>query len=490
MLPSCTICKKRKKKCDFNLPSCKHCESMGTHCEYFDEGLGNNVPREYLKNLNDNIILLKSEIEKFKKKIEKRTSNKNFSTFTKDKLYETVKNGTFIEGKNSALQYYGPCSLISMVYMSSMMLGLKESSFEQISVLEYKSIPSVKISFDYSIITTDHSKILITNYLNNIYPHFSLLPETFFHFDLMVKNYPEEKQLYIFLIMLVSSAHLMRKRSDFIAIKIMLQQKIMEKMKTKLNNEDGDSLLILLFYTLYELLDPEIGTSVWRTLTLACDVAERLQLKNLDDNKPLPGVMARHIPKCNFLKVLTYLDTEVMISIGKLPLIDLSTTQLTFVDNNLVNHPEFFKILYEDTSCCDILKLLQYPKFFNITDSELWLIASPLLCHKCKDCQINYDVIVLEILNSSFNTISNCSNSNRKGILLYWTALSKISVALINLVIIKRFYSSSYIGIIEEKAILNKIYLGKELISEISSQWYYANTVKYFIESITDILFT
>ncbi|OXT14379.1 hypothetical protein B9K06_25970, partial [Bacillus sp. OG2] len=124
--------------------------------------------------------------------------------------------------------------------------------------------------------------------LNNIYPYFPLLSESFFHFDLMVKNYPDSKQMYIILILLVSSAQIMRKRWDFITIKVMLQQKVVEMMKTKLGNEDGDTLLILLFYALYELLDPEVGVSVWKTLSLACDIAERLQLKNYDDTIPLP----------------------------------------------------------------------------------------------------------------------------------------------------------------------------------------------------------
>lgn len=491
MLPSCIICKKRKKKCDFNLPSCKHCESMGTQCEYYDEGLDNNVPREYLKSLNDNIIALKSEIDKYKKKINKRTSQNGFTADKKNRLYEIIKNGTLLEGENSELHYFGPCSLVSMIYMSSMMLDLRITSLEPLSILDYKSIPSVKMTFDYGMITSDHSKVLITNYLTNIYPHYPLLSESFFHFDLMVKNYPERKQLFVLQILLISSAQIMRKRLDFVPIKVMLQQKVLDLMKTKLSREDGDTLLSFLLYALYESFDPETGKSVWKTLSFACAIAERLQLKNLDNTIPLPGVIASTIPRSQFLKVLVYLDSEMSLCLGNSPSISLSKNQILSLEDaslksyflRIFEKVEFYNTLYANSSGCDIVKLLESPNATTLSDPNIWILASPLLSHRCSDCDVYFSSMVMNILNASIAIIEDYDTRiSGGGITLYWVALSKISTAVLNLIILRKLHPSSYFGIVENSVSLDNIVLGQRLVSQISSQWYSANAIKSFID--------
>lgn len=491
MLPSCILCKKRKKRCDFNLPNCKHCETMGTPCEYYDEGLGNNVPREYLKSLDDSISNLKNEIQKYKMKIEKRTTQNDFMLTSENKLYNTVKNGTFIEGSDSVLHYFGPCSLVSMTYMSSMMLNLKRDLLENLITLDYSVIPQVKIPFDYSMITSDHSKILISNYLANIYPVFPLLSDSFFHFDLMIKNYPETKQLFILLILLISSAHIMRKRSDFVVIKIMLQQKVLDLMKIKLTQEDGDSLLSLILYAIYELFDPEVGKSVWKTLSLACDIAERLQVKNLNTEVPLPGTISKDIPRSNFLKILVSLDTRVSLCLGKPPHIALSKNQVLIIQDdamreyflNLFVKTDLFYYVYSNTSGCDISHVFDYSRTFGINDPHLWLMLSPMLSHRCSKCDLYFDLMVIEILSSSLQIIDNYLNVMKpSGIHFYWFAITDISIALINLLIIKSLYHESYLGMVQDEQISKGISQGQKLITQISSQWYYANYIKSFIE--------
>lgn len=491
MLPSCIICKKRKKKCDFNLPSCKHCESMGTQCEYYDEGLDNNVPREYLKSLNDNVIALRNEIEKYRKKINKRTSQNGYTVDKKNRLYEVIKNGTLLEGTNSELHYFGPCSLVSMIYMSSMMLDLRITSLDRVSILDYKSIPPVKMTFDYGMITSDHSKVLITNYLTNIYPSYPLLSESFFHFDLMVKNYPDKKQLFILLILLISSAQIMRKRTDFVPIKVMLQQKVLEIMKTKLSHEDGDSLLAFLLYALYESFDPETGKSMWKTLSSACAIAERLQLKNLDNTKPLPGLIACTIPRSQFLKVLVFLDSEMSLCLGNSPSISLSKNQiLNLKDLSLQSYflqifekVQFYNTLYANSSGCDIVRLFESPMLTTQNDPNIWILASPLLSHNCTSCEAYFSTVVMNILNASIAIIGDYDlRIKGTGITLYWVALSKISTAVLNLILIKKLYYSNYFGLLEKSTVVDNIILGQRLVSQISSQWYSANSIKSFID--------
>lgn len=466
---------------------------MGTYCEYYDEGLGNNVPREYLKSLSDNVNLLKSEIDKYKKKIDKRTSQQTFSVDNKTRLYETVKNGTFLEGLDSVLHYFGPCSLPSVIYMTSTLLQNEIPPLETVSVLEYKSIPQTKILFDYGMISSDHSRALISNYLLEIYPKFPLLSESFFHSNLMVKNYPESKQIFILLVLLISSANMMRKRMDFVPIKMMLQQKVVELMKVKLGSEDGDSLLCLLLYAIYELLDPEVGKSVWKTVALACAMGDRLQLNNLDIDVPLPGTISRSLPRVNFLKVLVFLDSEISLCLGKPPLISLSKTQISNLQDEelqkyflkIAEKTDFFSTLNSNSSDCDINTIFNLTNIRTQTDSNLWLLASMLLSHKCERCDLYFDSAVLNILSTSINTISEYENTLRGNRpTLFWISLSNVSIATLNLVIIKRLYYSSYYGIVQDKTILDHIQVGRQLIVRLSSQWYYANTVRSFIDLV------
>ena len=504
MLPSCILCKKRKKRCDFNLPSCKHCKSMGTQCEYFDEGLGNNVPREYLKSLNDNIILLKSEIDKYKKKINKRTNNeenreelvKSTSNNTSD-LYDMTKNGTFLEGSDNELHYFGPCSIPSMVYMSSMMIKLNSNKLNRFNILEFRSLPNLKIQFDYSLITSEHTKILISNYLTEIYPNFPLLSENFFHFDLMVKNYPEWKQLFIFLILLISASHLMRKKSDFTIIKLMLQQKVNELMKSKISNEDGDELLCLILYSIYQLLDPEMGKTVWKTISLACDIAEKLKLKDINNNYySLNGKVAKNVSKKQILKCLAILDSEVSLLLGRPPQLNLEKNQILNIENDdvLVNElliiydkTEFFNVLYSNSSNCGVLTLFQSLKYHSNKNVKIWLLSSPLLSHKCNDCNLYYDSAVINILSSSLKYIEDYNNqSKNSGVILYWIELSHITISLINLILISKFYSSSYQGIVSDKTIDKHLVIGRNILSKLCSHWYYANTIKAYIDLLIE----
>ena len=493
MLPSCALCKKRKKKCDFNLPSCKNCESTGTQCEHFDEGLGNYVPREYIKSLSDNIVHLKYEIEKYKKKIDKRSLQTEGSPRSDSNLYDTIKNGIFIEGSDSELHYFGPCSVVAVTYMTTMLLKLNTTTFERVVMMDFKSMPAIHIPFDLNMITSEHTKILISNYLTEVYPVYPLLSESFFHFDLMVKNYPPSKQVFIFLTLLVSSAHLMRKRSDFVPIKIMLQHKVLELMKSRASCEDCDYLVCLILYAVYQLLDPENGESIRRTISLACDLAQRIHLVDYSRNDEIPGSITKDISKNAILKILLTLDSEVSIVLGKLPLLTMINQKISNIEEeqggNLLRAScekyEFYILIYSNSSNCKVCKIFQFQRYKYSKDYNLWLLASPLLSHRCNDCNLCYDSFVLNIMNASMSTISKFDASLKgTGIIHYWIALSKVAVSIMNLVLIRRIHSSCYSGFVTNDSVCEHILLGKQLISQISAQWYCASPVREFIDQL------
>ncbi|KAF9633311.1 putative c6 zinc finger domain containing protein [Lasiodiplodia theobromae] len=61
-LQTCKRCRKRRIKCDLQLPSCSSCRLADTECLFFDDSLGHEVPRSYLHALNVKVEELEAEI--------------------------------------------------------------------------------------------------------------------------------------------------------------------------------------------------------------------------------------------------------------------------------------------------------------------------------------------------------------------------------------------------------------------------------------------
>ncbi|KAL1618813.1 hypothetical protein SLS56_010372 [Neofusicoccum ribis] len=65
-LQTCKRCRKRRIKCDLQLPSCSSCQLADTECLFFDDSLGHEVPRSYLHALNVKVEELEAEIRSLK----------------------------------------------------------------------------------------------------------------------------------------------------------------------------------------------------------------------------------------------------------------------------------------------------------------------------------------------------------------------------------------------------------------------------------------
>ncbi|KAL1640006.1 hypothetical protein SLS58_007432 [Diplodia intermedia] len=61
-LQTCKRCRKRRIKCDLQLPSCSSCQLADAECLFFDDSLGHEVPRSYLHALNVKVEELEAEI--------------------------------------------------------------------------------------------------------------------------------------------------------------------------------------------------------------------------------------------------------------------------------------------------------------------------------------------------------------------------------------------------------------------------------------------
>jgi hypothetical protein len=62
-LPSCTNCRKRRKRCDRLLPSCLQCEKSGQECKFYDSVLLQDTPRPYVFALKKRFDSLRTCLE-------------------------------------------------------------------------------------------------------------------------------------------------------------------------------------------------------------------------------------------------------------------------------------------------------------------------------------------------------------------------------------------------------------------------------------------
>ncbi|KAK7520341.1 hypothetical protein IWZ03DRAFT_405010, partial [Phyllosticta citriasiana] len=65
-LQTCKRCRKRRIKCDLQLPACTSCQLVDLECLYYDDSLGHDVPRSYLHALSKKIESLESTINAIK----------------------------------------------------------------------------------------------------------------------------------------------------------------------------------------------------------------------------------------------------------------------------------------------------------------------------------------------------------------------------------------------------------------------------------------
>ncbi|KAK7632574.1 hypothetical protein IWX48DRAFT_638572 [Phyllosticta citricarpa] len=65
-LQTCKRCRKRRIKCDLQLPACTSCQLVDLECLYYDDSLGHDVPRSYLHALSKKVESLESTINAIK----------------------------------------------------------------------------------------------------------------------------------------------------------------------------------------------------------------------------------------------------------------------------------------------------------------------------------------------------------------------------------------------------------------------------------------
>lgn len=487
MLPSCNACKRRKKRCDFELPTCKNCAALGVVCEYYDENLHRDIPRSLIKDLDDSIHQLKSEITKYERKIKKRTAKQNRTDDDNGDNGQDQSVGTFIVGPGSSVCYFGPGSAVSMVTIASKMLGLKSNALKSIKSCDI--LPQVTVPLDYTILDKDHTRVLIDNYLTSIYPVYPLLGKDLFHENLSLKSYPRYEQIFARLALLLSAAHLMRRRLDFVPIKIMLQQRVVHSLRSSMNIEDGDSLLAIIYYAIYELLDPEVGGSAGKALSLATAIAEKLNLTNLKNVSQLRGSICKRIPPQRLLTVLLNLDTSVSFSFGKpssivLDVADVKNFAAPEYQNDMLcccyQQQLFTRIYAVDIECPIQCAISAFSDLKSLPDQS-WIIASQLVSHECPHCKSTKDIFLSQILTTSKAILADYKLQIRDyNPLEYPTAVSNIANATLAMILLTNFFP--HLGGAAPLELRDHISSGRHLLQRLASQWYYANTLSSYVD--------
>lgn len=62
-LPICSHCKRRRTKCDMDLPACRNCTKTRRDCCYWDNALGQEVSRRHIHALHQHVESLLTEVE-------------------------------------------------------------------------------------------------------------------------------------------------------------------------------------------------------------------------------------------------------------------------------------------------------------------------------------------------------------------------------------------------------------------------------------------
>ncbi|KAH3663403.1 hypothetical protein OGAPHI_005393 [Ogataea philodendri] len=491
---SCSVCRKRKKKCDFNLPSCKNCEALGTVCLFYDEGLGKTVSRRYLKSLDDRVKELKHEIKIYESKILQRKvqdSETSHDSRLNDTVKTPLKSGCFVEGKSDTY-YFGPGSIVSLIYSAAKLLNLDYDPNRFQYTIGDISLPQLKVPFDLMNISSDHIRLLIENYLSSIYPSFPLLSENFFHFEVTIRNYPAYEQLFVLLIFLISATNLMRKQSDFVYIKIMLHQKVIELMKVKVAEADGDTLLALVYYSIYESMDPESNPPLWKTLSLACGLAEKLRLSDFCCKIPLTGKVCDQISRISLFKTLYQLEINVSMCLGRPPAIYLSRNQILNLEIDdtesrlrlleLTSRIDLFRKVYGKDARCPLNVVKPIVQDYQHEDLHCISFWS-LLQHGCTDCVIY--LLDSNAMKASINLINETNKKMKSSMpVCFWVETFNITVSLLSIAVVLKFRPEALEDKVLECHIMDALHLGRKLLVEYATLWNSAQPWLSFTELV------
>ncbi|KIW63092.1 hypothetical protein PV04_09969 [Phialophora macrospora] len=283
-LPTCTRCRKTKKKCDRGLPGCAPCVAAGVDCSFTDPSSSRVVTRKYVSRLHDRC----QELEK------------NLQTLQRSATVEAdVDTGFDIDPQltplyvttGSSIVYLGPGNAASLGTFFSTNLsshtwetraagkGSGHQRLRDTSGVREEGLGSniIEQSLIWDLIRSHFLPVV-----NRLCP---VIDPQQLKLDVKTDRLPHSCQLFVVSAAAIAAAHQARSHSRLNVASIALRQWADRLLPRVLQDHNDNSLQALALLILYEVVDPS-RKQIWRLLGFAGRMITRLRWHLPCDEEP------------------------------------------------------------------------------------------------------------------------------------------------------------------------------------------------------------
>ncbi|CDK26587.1 unnamed protein product [Kuraishia capsulata CBS 1993] len=409
MISTCLRCKKRRIKCDLQLPGCKNCTASETECVIWDECLNAKVSREEIHTRLQRVILLQEQLEKTQHSPQEEETDEvinqgligkagpqylvpSLKNQTIEDLlpfrWETVKKGYWYgEDRGPDAIFFGSSSPISVAVWASSLLGVR------IEPPKYVKEEVEEFRLPKTLITQLMMRKLLKHYEEKIYPEYPLIAPSFFNMDVKLKNLPPRQQIFTLLALVAASTHLSRSEKDYRVISATLRNWLNDEVGAYLEEYTDDTFLVFMFLILMEELDPR-SQNLYVLLSMACRYAViRGFYRDTTDD------VEERTSRRNLFLVLYKMESEIAGFLGRPMLLPCESIMFEDADQKTAttlrltkSRMDIYRMIFNgpDDSCVFSQQLVEELLSLPIlaAASTHWFLASlPFAIHRCHECE-------------------------------------------------------------------------------------------------------
>lgn len=197
-LQVCNRCRKKRIKCDLQLPACKNCRVADAECFFWDDSLGQDIPCSYLHSLRQRAASLQAEIQDITDKGHSKLATLDESADSgqsKDQGYHLTLASNDEVPLPSSTAYLGPGSsarLLEHLLKATVHWHLSndvriperllpDESAQLARLRDTKPLPSFSMTFDqrkheiHTLVPPSTQRAIIEHYLKIVSPEYPLL---------------------------------------------------------------------------------------------------------------------------------------------------------------------------------------------------------------------------------------------------------------------------------------------------------------------------
>ncbi|KEF60505.1 uncharacterized protein A1O9_02066 [Exophiala aquamarina CBS 119918] len=266
MLQTCTRCRSRRIKCDTRLPACQNCAKNDSQCVFLDEALQEQIPRSYVRALNDKISELTSQLD-LQKGYAARYSIQDATVMT---AAAASNEDSYVLMPRTQRYLHLERSLPTIVTRLTVE-ALSGSSTQSDMKMSHDAQP-----FSTDIFKTDRSALtpkvvrhLLSRYDRCVRPEFDIVdPELLSQDGQGLKKLSKRQKFETLMICAVAAGHESYRNPSWKALAQTLRDWAAEDTASVISAADPASLTAILLLIVYELLEPSRG-SVWELMDMA-----------------------------------------------------------------------------------------------------------------------------------------------------------------------------------------------------------------------------